>query len=120
MSILKTVSEGPDNQKKIFALIGAIVLTGVIVFVWYSFGSNRGSDDSVAAISESKLSSVSPWQVIKEEFSKAFSGINNSLPGLTSSTTSEISSSTVLIEVVTLEADASTSTVTSLSTSTSN
>lgn len=113
MSILQTVREKPDNQKKLFALTGAIILTLVIVFVWYSFGANRQADDLAAAVSESKLSSVSPWQVIKDEFSDAFSGLGDKISSFQSGSTTQDTSNTVPVEFVTLEPELGTSTATS-------
>ncbi len=94
MGILNIIRQKPDNQKKIFSLITAIILTLVIVIVWFSF-SNKPFD-SETAVGESKLSSLSPLQVIKEEFSKAFANFNNQAPDIMSTT----STSTVEIEIV--------------------
>lgn len=93
MGILTKVRSMPDNQKKIFSLAVAIILTLIIVVVWFSF-SRVSSDEQIAEEAEAKLSSVRPWQMIKDEFSKAFSGFNQ---GETASSTS---SSTVPIEVI--------------------
>jgi hypothetical protein len=120
MSILETVREKPDNQKKLFALVGAIILTLLIVFVWYSFGSNRKSADLAAAVGESRLSSVSPWQVIKDEFSDAFSGLGDKISAFQSGSTTLDSNNTVPVEVVTLDSTLGTSTSTSIATSTNN
>ncbi len=85
-----------EGQKKIFSLVGAAVLTLIIVGIWFSFGNN--SDDQVVAGEENKLSSVSPMQVSKAEFSKAFSSFNNDLPDLESTSTDIISSSTLITD----------------------
>ena len=77
-----------ENQKKIFSLIAAAALTLVIVVVWFSAGEKTSADK--AAVEESKLSSLSPMQVIRDEFSKAFSGFNESVPDLDISSTSSI------------------------------
>jgi hypothetical protein len=93
MGILENIKQRPDNQKKFFSLVLALVLTLFIIGFWFSF-MNNSSDNKTASGGSDKLSSVSPWQVIKDEFSKAFSGFSTDL----SSTTE--SSSTVPVEVV--------------------
>lgn len=91
MSILEKIKQRPDNQKRVFSLIGAGVLTAIIFFVWLSF--SRVSVET--KINNDKLSSISPIQVIKDEFSKAFSGLKENL-----STTDIVSTSSLPIEVV--------------------
>ena len=73
MSLLDKIKQRPDNQKKIFSLVTAIILTLVILVVWMSFSgvSDQPKTDS------NKLSSVSPLGVIKDEFFKAFSNFKN-------------------------------------------
>lgn len=95
MGILNKIRQRPDNQKKLFSLVMAIILTLIIVVVWYSFTSNSGSKQIAGEETPNTLSSLSPLQVIKDEFSKAFSGISDKLSGTGSS-----GSSTVSIEIV--------------------
>ena len=75
-----------ENQKKIFSLATAAVLTLIIVVIWYSLG-DKSTQDKVAGVEENKLSSLSPMQVIKDEFSKAFSNFNASVADISSTTT---------------------------------
>ena len=70
MTILNNIKKRPDNQKKFFSLVLALVLTFFIVGFWYSFTSDSSVNKKTGE-SENKLSSVSPWQIIKDEFSKA-------------------------------------------------
>jgi len=65
-----------ENKKKIFSLALAAVLTLIIVVIWYSFGDKKSNQVAGEKV-ESKLSSISPVQMIKDEFSKAFSGFND-------------------------------------------
>ena len=73
MGLLTKIRQRPDNQKKMFSLVTAAALTVIIFVVWLSFNgvSNQPKADS------SKLSSVSPLGVIKDEFSKAFSNFKD-------------------------------------------
>ena len=103
-----------DNQKKIFSLALAAVITLIIVVVWYSFGDKK--NNQIAEETEPKLSSLSPMQVIKDEFSKAFSGIKASVADIDSSTTTEsIGTSTDLIPIEIIEATSIASTTISTS-----
>lgn len=90
----------PDNKKKVFSLVIAAVITFVIVTVWISLTK---SDDKLAENEVNKLSSVSPWGMIKDEFSKAFSSFNE-LTESTSSTSTDtldiMSSSTIPVEII--------------------
>jgi len=101
MGLLTKIREMPDNKKKIFSLVTAIILTLIIVVVWFSF-TNVSSPNSVNE--ENKLSSFSPMQVIKDEFSKAFSNFKSTTENISSSSESLISSSTgtssIPIEVI--------------------
>ena len=81
----------PENNNKIFSVAMAAILTLVIVVVWFSF-SKDSANDQVAVEKSNKLSSLSPWQVIKEEFSKAFSGLSEEFEA--------VSSSTIPIEII--------------------
>lgn len=76
-----------ENKKKIFSLALAAALTLVIVVIWYSFGDKKTNQVAGEEV-ESKLSSISPVQMIKDEFSKALSGFNASVADIDSSTTS--------------------------------
>lgn len=69
MGILTKIRQKPDHQKKMFSLVSALILTLIIVAAWYSF-SNISVKTQLPA--DDKLSSVSPLQVIKDEFAKAF------------------------------------------------
>lgn len=75
MQILNTIRQKPDSQKKILSLVLAFILTLFIVGFWFSFDRKSASND-MAGEEVSKLSSISPIQMIKEEFSKAFSGFS--------------------------------------------
>ena len=86
------IRQRPDNQKKFFALITALILTLIIVGFWFSF-SNNSSENQIAGGNQDKLSSLSPWQVIKDEFSKAFSGLNNEI-------SDQASTSPIVTEVI--------------------
>ena len=93
MSILTKIRQRPDNQKKIFSLVVAGILTLVIIFVWLSFTNsavNTQTDNS------DKLSSVSPTQAIKDEFSNALSSLKQDTSQVSSSTGTD----TIPIEVV--------------------
>jgi len=91
MEILTKIREMPDNKKKIISLVVAIVLTFFVVGLWYSLTSD--SVDNVAIEEKvNRLSSISPWQMIKDEFSRAFSGFDNK--------SDEISTTTVPVEII--------------------
>jgi biopolymer transport protein ExbD len=63
-----------DNQKNIISLVLAVLLTLIIVFVWSPFKNNRSKEVSIdSETEESRLSSISPIAVIKEEFSRMWS-----------------------------------------------
>ena len=111
MGLLNIIKQRPNNQKSIFSIITALVLTFFIVALWFSFSNNFS--DNEAGKNNDKLSSISPWQMIKEEFSKTFSffgaGISNSA-----------SSSPVIVEVIPDNQTISTSTATSTKVSTTS
>lgn len=74
-------------------MVGAGVLTAIIFGIWFSGTSDPSQ---IKAETESKLSSISPIQLIKEEFTKVVSSF-----GSTHSTSSEqVGTSTVPIEVI--------------------
>ena len=106
MSILEKIKRRPENEKRVFSLVAAIILTLIIVFVWFSFGAR--DEVSEVAVKETKLSSISPIQVIKDEFSKAFSGFREDANAVLGTTTDEAAD-----EVITEEASASSSAETS-------
>jgi len=110
MSILNSIRQKPDNQKKLFSLVSAIILTLLIVFVWYSFTSNLDSTNMAGEDKPSTLSSLSPLQVIKDEFSKAYDSI-------TGKVSDSVATDTVPIEIVS-ESLVSSSTENILATST--
>ena len=96
MGILTKVRAMPDNKKKIISLATATAITLVIIVIWFSF--NTSSANTKEGREEvNKLSSVSPMQVIKDEFSKAFASYNS----MKSDLNIIPASSTIPIEVVT-------------------
>jgi hypothetical protein len=99
MSILENIKQRPDNEKKIFSLITAVTLTLIIVVVWFSF-TDISTGSKVVRAEQNKLSSVSPFQVIKDEFSKVFSNFDEKVDSLAST-----SSTTVPIEVISEDLD---------------
>lgn len=105
MSILEKIRQKDDRQKKIFSFVSAFVLTLIILVVWLSF-SKRSDDNLVLGKAENKLSSVSPLQMIKDEFSEAFAGFN------------EFGEEVVPVEVLIENEEISSSTATSTATST--
>ena len=105
MSILTTIKQRPENQKKIISLVTAVILTFIIVIVWFSF-SGKSINGQLAEEGDNKLSSVSPMQVIKDEFSKVFSGFNDAVTEIESS-------STVPVEIISSDLIISTSSVSS-------
>ena len=122
MSILEKVRQMPDNQKKIFSLITAAALTLVIVVVWFSAGDKTAA--SLDGQEESKLSSLSPMQVIKDEFSKAFAGFDDKVAEIEGTSTAAIdqlmaSSSDISPDQI-IQATSSTSTESVISTSTAS
>lgn len=88
MSLLTKIREKPENQKRVFSFVSAGVLTALILVVWLSF-SDTSANKRIE--NEDKLSSLSPMQVIKEEFSKAFSSFKEQTDGMSSD---EIATST--------------------------
>ncbi|MFA7252272.1 MAG: hypothetical protein WC027_00205 [Candidatus Paceibacterota bacterium] len=88
MSILEKIRQKDDRQKKIFSFVSALVLTLVILVGWLSL-SNKSESNLVIEKQENKLSSVSPMQMIRDEFSKAFANFNQSVE-IVSTTTEEI------------------------------
>ena len=66
-------------------MISAVVLTLIIVVVWYSFTSSSASDNKID--NQDKLSSISPMQVIKDEFSKLFSTLGSNVKASSSTST---------------------------------
>ena len=94
MSILEKIRQMPDNQKKIFSLATATVLTLVVIVLW---SSTTGSANSQMAEKKTdKLSSISPMQVIKDQFSKAFADVHTSINSLQDN--SNNASSTQVVE----------------------
>src|SRR3990172_1406233 len=69
MGILNSIRQKPDSQKRVISLVLALILTFFIVGFWYSF-TGSSSDN------KGKLSSVSPWQMIKGEFSRVFYNVD--------------------------------------------
>ena len=114
MGVLTKIRQMPDNKKKIFSLATAAAVTLVIAVVWFS-SNTSSADTKVAGEEVNKLSSVSPMQVIKDEFSKAFSSYNSMKADLDNIT----ASSTVPIEVINVSTT-STSTELQIATSTAS
>jgi hypothetical protein len=88
MSILEKIRQKDDRQKKIFSFVSALILTLIILVGWLSF-SNKSNDSLAVVKTENKLSSVSPLQMIKDEFTKAFASFNEPVE-IVSTTTEEI------------------------------
>ena len=88
MGILTIIRQRPKNQKKVFSFVTAIVLTFFIVGIWFSFSKN--SDEKLAGEKKDTLSSISPIQMIKDEFSKAFSNLSEETSDLESSSTVQV------------------------------
>ena len=86
MGILNKIRQKSDNEKKVLSVITATFLTLVIVVFWFSFTGNSAGNQ-ITSDDQDKLSSVSPVQVIKDEFSKAFSNFNTQVYGSSSSKT---------------------------------
>jgi hypothetical protein len=94
MGILSKIREKSESQKKIISLVTAIILTLIIVVVWFSFGSNSSGDVD----SKNKLSSLSPFQTIKDEFKSIFSNSQEKMSALLSSSTDGTSTDNILVE----------------------
>jgi hypothetical protein len=90
MSILIKIRQRPDNEKKIISLVSAGVITLIILIVWISFsGFKEDLNTEQVAMEDKTLSSISPVEVIKEEFGKAISNFKQ----ITASSTIDISTS---------------------------
>lgn len=105
MGILNYIKQKSDSQKKFFSLVSAIILTLVIILIWLSFSPNISDKEMVTE--ENKLSSISPFQMIKDEFSRAFSGFNKQVGEIENFNLEnddlnniDMSSSTVIIEII--------------------
>ena len=85
MGILNKIRQKPDNEKRLISFIMATVLTLVIVVFWFSFTASTAGNQ-ISEKDQDKLSSVSPMQVIKDEFSKALSGFDTQIHSGSSST----------------------------------
>jgi len=110
MGILNKIRQKSDNEKKIFSLISAVVLTLIIVVVWSSFAGSSADDNEIDT--QDKLSSISPMQVIKDEFSKVFSSLDSDIKASSST-------STIPIEIINEElASSSLATSTEMGTTT--
>lgn len=103
MGILTKIKQKPDGQKKIISLITAVILTLIIVVVWFSFNSKENQ----VAEERDKLSSISPVQVIKDEFSKVFSSFKENIQASSSVSTTPV---TIPVEIVNEEASSSSTT----------
>jgi hypothetical protein len=98
MGILTNIRNRPENQKKVLALVLAAILTMIIVGFWFSF-SPDSTDKQISGQKQNKLSSISPWQMIKDEFSKAFSNFKT-VTDQDLSLSSSTASSSVAVEIV--------------------
>jgi hypothetical protein len=120
MGILAKIKNRPENEKRVFSLVSAIVLTLVIVFVWLSFGNEEAPKE--VAVKESKLSSISPIQVIKDEFSKAFNGFGDEASQVLGTTTESevvaLNESTSTVGSASTTVNAKTATTTGIATTT--
>jgi hypothetical protein len=76
MGILTYIRQKTDKEKKLLSLVLAAILTLFITLACFPFIA--GSDKKQSDVSNNKLSSVSPIQMIKDEFSKAFSAFGES------------------------------------------
>lgn len=107
MDELTRIRQRSNNQKNLLSLFIALILTLVIVFVWYSFSNN--TNQPVREETPNTLSSLSPLQVIKDEFSQAFASIGDKISGF--------GSSTVTVEIVSENLASSTDGIATTSTS---
>lgn len=114
MGILTKIRQQPDNKKRIFSFTGAGILTVIIIVVWLSFSNSAVSNQ---ADSSDKLSSVSPLQAIKDEFTNALSSYKQNI--LKVSTTTE-SSSSIPIEIVDTNSTTTTNSTSSEQATTTN
>lgn len=109
MGILTKLRQKTDSQKRMYSFFSALILTIIIFIVWLSFNSGLPKNQTIAENEETKLSSLSPWQVIQEEFSKIFNNDNNID---LSTSTFEVASSTVISEEITATStDSATTTI---------
>jgi hypothetical protein len=89
MGILNTIKQKPESQKKVISLVISLIFTIFIVGIWFSLTYKKG-DTEMANEEQNKLSSLSPIQVIKNEFSKVFSDIKKNTDTLSSTTLNNI------------------------------
>ncbi len=99
MGILTNIREMSDNKKNFFSFFGAIILTSVIIYIWFPWKT-----EEVNLQEEKKLSSVSPLHIIKEGFSNFKNIISDSDNTISNqineiNTTGYISSSTELTKI---------------------
>lgn len=97
MGIFSNIKQKTDSQKKLISLSVAVIITLIIVVVWFSF-SNISVDNKIAGTDSDKLSSISPIQVIKDEVAKIFTSFSN----ITAEKPVEniLSSSTLPVEII--------------------
>jgi len=89
MGILNKIKQKPDSQKRVISLVFSLVITIFVVGIWYSFSEKKGSTE-LSADEQSKLSSLSPIQVIKDEFSRMFADIKQGADVISSTTLDNI------------------------------
>ena len=80
MGIINYIKQKPDGQKKFFALAMAVILT--LIIVYFSFPDSLAGTRVAGEQREDKLSGISPFQAIKDEFSKAFAGFSEKMSEL--------------------------------------
>jgi hypothetical protein len=105
MKFLNKIKSRPSHEKNVVSLVLAGLFTFIIFSVWLGFGSNKDIQEET-----NKLSSVSPIQIIKEEFGRAYTDFKSQTPGLIPNP-EEFQD--IINEVESLESDASTTTGTS-------
>ncbi len=103
MSVLEKIRQMPNNQKKVLSFAIATALTLLIVVTFFSTADKTTANQ--VEKEDSKLSSIKPMQLIKDEFSKAFSNFGEVKDGLESITiqstsTTVVSEQSVPVEIV--------------------
>ncbi len=86
MGILTKIRQGTDGQKRFFSLAIAIILTIIIVIGWFSLTKDPATNEQ-AKEEQNKLSSFSPLEIIKDEFSRVFTDFGEKIGELESGST---------------------------------
>ncbi len=98
MTLLEKIKQKPDHQKRVISVVTAGALTILIVGLWFSLG--RKDSSAAPEQAEATLSSISPLQVIKDEFSKAIDNFKETVSdGSTSSPQADSGQATSSLEV---------------------